>query len=141
MLHKGRKILVVDDERTITYTLAAILAQQGFETATSYSGEEAVEVALSFKPDFIVSDVVMGAMNGIEAAVEILRFLPQCKVLLVSGNAGYQDFMDKATTKGFKFEILLKPVHPLKLLEKISQMLARPADEAEVQQKSAYPQA
>ena len=67
------KILVVDDEGGIRLALAIILALNGYETATAFSGEEAVQVASSFQPDCIVSDVRMGGINGIGAAVEILR--------------------------------------------------------------------
>jgi CheY-like chemotaxis protein len=127
MLHKRHKILVVDDERAIAATLAKILEYQGYETATAYSGEEEVQVACSFQPDCIVSDVKMGVMNGIEAAIEILRTLPCCKVLLVSGNAGYGDLLDNARAKGFDFEILLKPVPPPELLARIAQILSHSA--------------
>jgi CheY-like chemotaxis protein len=123
MHHTKPKILVVDDERAITITFATILEQLGYETATADSGEEAVQVACSFQPDCVVSDVMMRAMNGIEAAIEILGFLPHCKVLLISGNAGYWDILGTAKAKGFNFEILAKPVPPPELLGRISQIL------------------
>ena len=66
------KILVVDDEAAITPTLAAILGMHGCETATVSSGEEAIKVARSFRPDCIVSEVMMKTMNGIETAIEIV---------------------------------------------------------------------
>lgn len=128
MCNRIPKILVVDDEVGIRLTLAAILERQGYETAVAGSGEEAVQMASSFQPDCIVSDVVMGAMNGIEAAVEILRTLPNCKVLLLSGVAGYGGPVKNAKTNGFIFEILQKPVPPTELLARISQMLSDPTD-------------
>lgn len=124
MLDKRHKILVVDDERAIVSLRATILESQGYEAATAYSGEEAVQVACSFQPDCIVSDVTMGAMNGIDAAIEILRGLPQCKVLFVSGNATCRDLLGEAIAKGFKFEILAKPVPTLELLDRISQIFS-----------------
>ena len=75
MLHKIHKILVVDDERAIAATLAKILDYRGYKTAKAYSGEEAVQLACSFQPDCIVSDVMMGKMNGIDAVIEILRYV------------------------------------------------------------------
>jgi CheY-like chemotaxis protein len=124
MLGKRHKILVVDDENAIASTLATILGFQGYETAIAYSGEEAIQVAGLFQPDFILSDVMMGAMNGVEAGMEILRTVPQCKMLFISGNADYQDFFEKATEAGFNFEILEKPIPPPELLGRISQILS-----------------
>jgi CheY-like chemotaxis protein len=128
MRNKRHKILVVDDEHVIASTLATILGYQGYDTATAYSGEEAIQVACSFQPNFILSDVMMGAMNGVEAAIEILRTLPKCKVLFISGNAGYPELLGNARAKGFNFEVLAKPIPPPELLAKISQILfCRPA--------------
>jgi CheY-like chemotaxis protein len=128
-MHKHR-ILVVDDERAIASTLASIFQSQSYETATAYSGEEAVQVACSFHPDFIVSDVMMGAMNGIDAAMAILHTLPQCKVLFISGNAAYRDLLGDARARGFDFEILQKPVSPRELLARISQVLLCPVNQS-----------
>jgi CheY-like chemotaxis protein len=132
MPHKGHKILVVDDERSIAATLARILEYRGYETAKAYSGEEAVQMARSFQPDCLVSDVMMGAMNGIDAAIEILRTLPYCKVLFISGNAGYGDLLENARAKGFDFEIMLKPVPPPELLAKIEQILSNAAAQTKI---------
>ena len=124
MLNKRHKILVVDDEHAIATTLATILGHQGYETATAYSGEEAIQVACSFHPNFILSDVMMGAKDGVEATIEILRALPKCKVLFISGNAGYRDLLKEARAEGFNFEVLEKPIPPPELLGRISQILS-----------------
>jgi two-component system nitrogen regulation response regulator NtrX len=123
MRHTRPKIVVVDDEPAITTTLTTILERQGYETASAYSGEEAVQVAGSFQPDCVVSDVVMGAMNGIEAAIEILRVPPLCKVLLISGNVSYQDILRNTRAKGLDVEFLAKPIFPPDLLAKLSQIV------------------
>jgi CheY-like chemotaxis protein len=122
------RILVVDDERAIASTLATIFESQNYETATAFSGEEAVQVAGLFHPDFIVSDVMMGAMSGIEAAIAILGVQPECKVLFISGSAAYWDLFGDARAKGFNFEVLQKPVAPPELLTKISQVFSLAAN-------------
>jgi two-component system OmpR family response regulator len=127
-MHKLR-ILVVDDEQAIASTLATIFESQSYETATAYSGEEAIQVAGSFHPDCIVSDVMMGAMSGIEAAITILSARPRCKVLFISGNAAYGDLLRDARAMGFDFEVLQKPVSPPELLTRISQVLLHPASQ------------
>ena len=120
-MSKKRKVLVVDDERVIADTLAIILNKSGFDASAVYSGSGAVDSARSAPPDLIISDVIMEDMNGIEAAIEIRKFLPQCKILLFSGQAATADLLEQARKKGHEFEILAKPVHPQDLLARIKE--------------------
>lgn len=113
------KVLVADDERVIADTLAMILNQSGFETRAVYSGEKALEIAESFRPDMLISDVIMADLNGIEAAIRIRALLPEIKVLLFSGQAATADLLEKARAEGYEFEILAKPVHPQDLLSRL----------------------
>ncbi len=57
------KVLVVDDERVIADTLSMILNQSGFEARAVYSGEGALELAQSFAPDMLISDVINGGFE------------------------------------------------------------------------------
>lgn len=115
------KILVVDDERVIADTLVIILNRNGFEASAAYSGETAVTQAKSLRPEMIISDVIMNDMNGIDAAIQIRSILPQCKILLFSGQAATADLLEKAHQQGHEFEILAKPVHPQDLLARLRQ--------------------
>jgi CheY-like chemotaxis protein len=113
------KVLVADDERVIADTLAMILSQSGFDARAVYSGEKAVEMASIFKPDMMISDVIMADLNGIEAAIQIRALFPQIKILLFSGQAATADLLEKARSHGYEFEILAKPVHPQDLLTRL----------------------
>ena len=113
------RILVADDERVIADTLAMILNQSGFEARAIYSGEGALELAESFQPDMLISDVIMADLNGIDAAIRIRAVLPQIKILLFSGQAATADLLEKARKEGYEFDILAKPVHPQDLLARL----------------------
>jgi DNA-binding response OmpR family regulator len=113
------KILVADDERVIADSLAMILNQSGFEARAVYSGERAVELAAEFKPEMLISDVIMAGLSGIDAAIEIRARFPRVKVLLFSGQAATADLLEKARARGYEFEILSKPVHPQDLLARL----------------------
>jgi CheY-like chemotaxis protein len=113
------RVLVADDEQVIANTLAIILNQAGFEARAVYSGEKAVESLDSFQPDMLISDVIMTGMTGIEAAIATRRKMPNCKILLFSGQAATADLLEKARAEGHEFEILAKPVHPTDLLAKL----------------------
>lgn len=113
------RVLVADDEQVIANTLVIILNQNGFEARAVYSGEKAIESLDEFKPDMLISDVIMTGMTGIEAAIEVRKLLPQCKILLFSGQAATADLLARARAQGHEFEILAKPVHPTDLLAKL----------------------
>jgi CheY-like chemotaxis protein len=113
------KVLVADDERVIADTLAMILNQSGFDARAVYSGEKALELASTFAPDMLISDVIMADLNGIDAAIRIRSLLPSIKILLFSGQAATADLLEKARAQGYEFEILAKPVHPQDLLSRL----------------------
>ena len=113
------KVLIADDERVIADTLAMILNKNGFDARVAYTGEQAVEVAGEFVPEMLISDVIMGGLNGIDAAIRIRALLPGIKILLFSGQAATADLLEKARAQGYEFEILAKPVHPQDLLNKL----------------------
>jgi CheY-like chemotaxis protein len=113
------KVLVADDESVIADTLAMILNKSGFEARAVYSGEKALELALAFAPDMLISDVIMADLNGIDAAIQIRALLPGIKILLFSGQAATADLLEDARAQGYEFEILAKPVHPQDLLNKL----------------------
>ena len=113
------KVLVADDERVIADTLVIILNQAGFDATAVYSGESALEVAETLKPDMLISDVIMSSLDGIQTAIKIRAMLPSCKILLFSGQAATADLLDRARSQGHEFEILAKPVHPQDLLAKL----------------------
>jgi CheY-like chemotaxis protein len=113
------RVLVADDERVIADTLAMILNQSGFEARAVYSSEKALELVPVFQPEMLISDVIMGELNGIDAAIQIRKLLPNIKILLFSGQAATADLLEKARAQGYEFEILAKPVHPQDLLTKL----------------------
>jgi CheY-like chemotaxis protein len=113
------KVLIADDEPVIADTLAMILKQSGFDARAVYSGEKALELAQSFAPEMLISDVIMADLNGIDAAIRIQALLPGIKILLFSGQAATADLLEKARARGYEFEILAKPVHPQDLLKKL----------------------
>ena len=120
-----QKVLVADDERMIADPLAMILNQSGFEALAVHSGKKAVELAKSFEPDMLISDVMMDDLNGIDAAIGIRALLPKIKILLFSGHAATAFLLEKARAEGHEFEILAKPIHPQDLLNRLRAKISK----------------
>jgi CheY-like chemotaxis protein len=67
----------------------------------------------------LIADVVMPGITGIEVAIAVRNRLPDCKILLFSGQATTNDLLELAKTHGHEFEIVAKPIHPTDLLAKL----------------------
>ncbi len=81
------RLVLVDDHAIMRDGLRAILAGKGVEVVGEASnGLEAIRLAESLKPDTIVMDISMPALNGIDATREILKSSPQAKVIVLSMN-------------------------------------------------------
>lgn len=115
-------ILVVDDEETLANTTIEILNMSGFCAFVAYDGQTALELAAKLHPDILLTDVVMPEMNGIELAVAITKLLPETQILLISGQAGTIDLLEKARQDGHAFELVAKPIHPMKLIERLRRL-------------------
>ncbi len=117
-MHKP-KVLIADDEKLIADTLALILNQGGFEAQAVYTCKRALEVAPSFRPDVLVSDVLMAEMNGVDAAIQMRLLLPDIRVFLLSGQTATADMIARSKAGDLGFEVLVKPVHPQELLRRL----------------------
>lgn len=113
-------ILVVDDEPVIADTLAAILRRQKYAALTAYDAESALDIVSLIPPDLLISDVVMPGMSGVELAISVRKTVPDCRVLLFSGQSRSIDLLATARAAGHDFTLLDKPIHPVELLAKIS---------------------
>ena len=109
-------ILVVDDQRIIANTTTAILNRAGFRAITAYDGRTALQIATEIRLDFLLTDVMMPSMNGIELAIAVRKIHPETSILLFSGQAATKDMLDEARFEGYSFELVLKPIHPEELI-------------------------
>jgi CheY-like chemotaxis protein len=116
------QVFVVDDENVICTTLAMILRKMGIDAVAFERPLDALAAAKLQAPDLLLSDVAMPIMTGIELAIQLKTYCPDCKVLLFSGQASTADWLNVAKADGHSFEILTKPVHPTELLAKIHAM-------------------
>jgi CheY-like chemotaxis protein len=117
--HSRQRVLVVDDQKLIADSLAEILRNEGFEALAVYDGWEAVEAVPRFHPDWLLSDVLMPRMNGVQLAITIRQNYPRVAVLLFSGQAGVSEILQESQQRGYCFELIPKPIHPLKLVERL----------------------
>jgi CheY-like chemotaxis protein len=88
------RILVVDDERPVREALAALLRQEGYRVVVAESGHVAVEAIEAFTFDFIIVDIFMPGMNGLETIRIFRKSAPAVPIIAMSGYASGSGFID-----------------------------------------------
>ena len=80
------RILLADDHEVVRAGLRALLEEQsGWEVvAEAGDGRDAVEKASKLKPDVVVIDIAMPSLNGLEAVRQIVKAVPNTKVLVLT---------------------------------------------------------
>ena len=128
----GKRILLVDDEPLILKPLKYQLEMDGYETDLARDGEEALEKFFSGSFDFVLLDVMLPKLDGLE----LLRRLPQtgvkCKVVVLSGFIN-QNVLADCATLGVDY-FIPKPVDP-RLITEVSMAVAKAAMDSGVARK------
>ncbi|HEX2676053.1 MAG TPA: sigma-54 dependent transcriptional regulator [Polyangiales bacterium] len=79
-----RKVLVVDDEENIRLVLRTLLGKKGYEVEVAETAEAALERVAKQRPDFVLADVKMPGMSGIELCRELREKHPEITVIMMS---------------------------------------------------------
>ena len=98
------RILVVEDNIILRYTLAGWLRAEGHEVLEAASADEATAILNSVPlfPDLVITDIEMpGSMNGLDLAERIKNSFPALPVIVVSGTASVDRLRTSAVTAFF----------------------------------------
>jgi signal transduction histidine kinase/ActR/RegA family two-component response regulator len=110
----ARRILVVDDNDTAAQSMAMILKLEGYEVQIAYDGETALQVARTFRPEAILSDIGLPGIDGHELARRI-RQDPDlsASVAFLAAVTGYAEAEARRRSRESGFDHhLVKPVDP-----------------------------
>jgi DNA-binding response OmpR family regulator len=114
-----RRILVVEDERTIAESVAARLRAEGFLVDLAFDGPSAVAKTTAVNPDLVVLDVMLPGFDGLEVCRRIQADRP-VPVLMLTARADETDLLvglavgaDDYLTKPFSMRELAARVHAL----------------------------
>jgi DNA-binding NarL/FixJ family response regulator len=131
------RILIADDHALIREGTRGVLARQpGWEVCGQAStGREAVAQALALKPDVVILDMTMPELNGLDAAIQIKRDLPETEIAMLSSyssedlirsafEAGVKSFIVKTETEEYLVEaVKALASHKPFLTSRVSQIL------------------
>jgi two-component system cell cycle sensor histidine kinase/response regulator CckA len=114
------KILAVDDEPLLRDLMATVLEENGFSVLTAGSGAEAISLFREHRSeiDLLISDIIMPGMDGPSLAVQLQKWRPDLKVLLISGHCDPSQL-------SCGFEFLAKPFGLSEMVAKVRALLRR----------------
>ncbi len=116
---KATRILVVDDEEDITDVIKTLLEMEGKEVETANTGESAIEVATTFKPEAALVDIGLLDIDGYEVARRLRAAYPAIFLIAHSGWGAEED-RQRTREAGFDYH-LVKPAE----LEEIMEVLEK----------------
>jgi two-component system, OmpR family, response regulator VicR len=71
MFMSDKKILIIEDEKSISDIIKFNLSKEGYDTETAYDGEEGLKKALGWKPDLILLDIMLPVMDGFQVCKKV----------------------------------------------------------------------
>ena len=112
-----QRVLVVDDQPDVLRTLAQLVASGGYDVVTRTRFDEARQFIDDTPPDILVTDVRLGAFNGLQLALHMRNVRPEAPIVVLSA---YDDAMIRDESERIGARWLSKPVTRRQLLDSLS---------------------
>lgn len=125
---KGKRILLVEDDKWVRKSTAMVLAEYGYVVFEAASAEEALSFFYREKGSFdlIMTDMVMPGRSGLELVTPLLDLNPGIPVLVFSGYVDDRLHMDEIIRRGYAF--LHKPFEITELLDAVEETISPDAE-------------
>jgi DNA-binding NtrC family response regulator len=122
-----KRIVVVDDDRQVLKYLTEMLQEAGYDTVACERYQDAKSLLAGPRPDLLLTDIRLGAYNGLQLGIYARDHHPGLPVIVLTG---YEDptLREEATRAGAQF--LVKPVPRLALLDAIIRAVTLGTDNA-----------
>ena len=135
--NSDRLVVVADDERDIADLLTLNLVMEGYQVETVYDGQAALDAVRSLDPDFVLLDVMMPKLDGLDVlralkADDQTRDIPVIMLTAKAGDddvwAGWQAGASYYLTKPFELDDLIRYLGHLQDAELVAELTGIAAD-------------
>jgi two-component system alkaline phosphatase synthesis response regulator PhoP len=117
-----KKILVADDEAPIANVVAMKLRNAGFDVTIALDGQEAYERAMADRPDFLITDLQMPGLSGLELCARLLATLGTGVPTILLTAKGFEVDPDAVSNLPV-CRVMTKPFSPRELLAAVQESL------------------
>ena len=115
-------ILIVDDSTFARANLRRPLEEAGYTTIEASSGQKALEIVQTVKPDLVTLDLLMPGLSGLETLIQLLPLCPDSKIVVIS--ADIQSATQQELIEAGAHAFLNKPVAKADLIATAARLLA-----------------
>ena len=118
------RVLLIDDDAALLGLMAHAFAAAGYATHTAENGRKGLTLVEAYKPDLVVTDIVMPEMEGIGAILQMRRKPRPPKIIAISGAGpgGRRDYLGWAKHLGAD-EVLAKPFRMAQIVAIANQLI------------------
>ena len=102
-MSRSPKVLIVDDETSILDTLRILLKRDGYEVHTAVGGQQGVDALREVQPDFVLTDIRMPGVSGIEVLNAAREMDPTLPVILMTAQASLQSAIQAVNQGAFHY--------------------------------------
>lgn len=119
------RILLIDDEDLVRYSLRMFLETEGYEVDEAVDGVDGLEKLRAVPYDLLITDIVMPRKEGMETILEVREAAPDLKILAISGGgpAGSFNYVEMARQCGAD-QFIAKPFTDKEFLQAVHDLLA-----------------
>ena len=120
---KKNRVLAIDDEPSMIEWLKILLEHEGYEVRTAMIGTRGEEIFKTWKPDVVVTDMMLPDVDGLELLRRFKQTHPDTEVIVITGHGSVQKAVE--AMKAGAFEFAEKPVDADALLAKLERAIER----------------
>ena len=119
-----KKIVLIDDDPDILEGLKDILLGEGYEVFCATDGIEGMDSIRDYKPDLIITDIIMPEKDGITLMFDVRREVPGVKTMVMSGGGriSAQKHLEVAKKIGVD-KVIAKPFSSTAFLDAVQELI------------------
>jgi DNA-binding NtrC family response regulator len=97
------RVLIIDDETSILDTLRILLRREGYDVHTAVGGQQGLDALQEVRPDFVLTDIRMPGVGGIEILNAVRETDPTLPVILMTAQASLQTAIQAVNQGAFHY--------------------------------------
>ena len=122
----AKKILIIEDDKLLANLLTKKLEKEGYEVFTSSQGDKGLIEAKKIKPDLILLDIIMPAMDGFEVMEELKKDEELVKIpIIIVSNSGQPVEISKARELGARDWLIKAEFDPQEVVDKVIKQIGK----------------